>query len=194
MGAKLTSLVKINNLIKRILNFKDDEVIFTETGNEIRGNLSTAIKEDIAKGETAYGWGNHADEDYLKTVTTGDGLTGNGTSIDPLQPLGGITFGADNAEEVIETGELPFGDYAVKSGTITKAYVKCYVSSTVTVDIYVNGSKISATAPLTITAGTELIETTFTGWTKTISAGDYITANVTANDNATKLLVKLITE
>jgi len=130
---------------------------------------------------------------FLSVVSTGDGLTGNGTPTSPLQPVGAISFIADNGDTEIETGELTFGADAVKSGTIEKAIMRVDTSSTITVDIYVNGTKISDDAPLTITAGTTLTETTFTGWDKTISVGDYITANVTANDNATKLSIQLTT-
>jgi hypothetical protein len=54
----------------------------------------------------------------------------------------------------------------------------------------VDGDSITASAPLTISSGTKVRDTSLTGWTRTLTKGDIIAPNVDSNDNLT--LVTLV--
>lgn len=89
--------------------------------------------------------------------------------------------------------------------TITKARVFGDQSATATVDILrttytdfdagsthpVAGDKISASAPMSLSAGVKSEDSTLTGWTKTLAAGDVICPNVLSNNNAQYLTLVL---
>ena len=85
------------------------------------------------------------------------------------------------------------------SGTITRWYLTCYPSSSVTVDVW----KVSAGVPTvanTITAAAKPSITTarfnsgstLTGWNTTVSPGDYFMMNVDSNTAASYINLQLI--
>jgi len=55
----------------------------------------------------------------------------------------------------------------------------------------VSADKLTASAPPTITASTKAQDTTLTGWTKTIAAGDVIAFNVTSASSVTRINLNL---
>jgi hypothetical protein len=180
---------KVNTVKVDSPDFTDNNYIeFDVTGSTITAQLSTAEQTKVDNGATAYGWGNHADANYLSSVSTDITASGNGTPTSPLsfnQPLG---LGVDGGSTAITTGEKNAQRRCVKAGTITGWSLDVKTSATITVDVYKNGSKVSGTGSPAITAGKTASSTDLSGWTDTTFArGDLFTINVTANDNATWL-------
>lgn len=87
-----------------------------------------------------------------------------------------------------------------KAVTITGAYMFSDVSCTAVVDVWkdtianyppTDADTITASAPITITAGVNVTDTTLTGWTTAVAALSVLKFNVDSNDSATKLTVVL---
>lgn len=186
--AGATPSVKVNTSTVSNPDFTDGDIEFDVSGSTITAQLSTAEQTKVDNGATAYGWGNHADANYLTSVATDITASGNGTPASPLsfnQPLG---LGVDGGSTAIATGEKNAQRRCVKAGTITGWSLDVKTSATITVDVYKNGSKVSGTGSPAITAGTTASSTDLSGWTDvTFARGDLFTINVTANDNATWL-------
>ena len=110
-----------------------------------------------------------------------------------------IEFVIDGAGSVITTGvkgdiEVPYG------GTITAARLFADQSGSIVVNIwkdtYANfppdsSDKITASAPPTISSATKSQDTTLTGWTITISAGDVLRFNVDSVTTITRVTLSL---
>jgi len=86
----------------------------------------------------------------------------------------------------VNGGRLPY------NATITDVYISTDVSATVSLEVWADGVKISASDPVTITAGTSATKTTFTGWTVNLNKGQLIQYKLIANDNAMTLNVDVI--
>lgn len=113
--------------------------------------------------------------------------------------LGTIEYVIDGGGGVIQTGikgdlEIPF------DCTITQVTMLADQSTTTTVDVWkdtlanfppTDADSITASAVPTITADTNSQDTTLTGWTTDIDAGDVLRFNVDANDNATRCVISL---
>lgn len=128
-----------------------------------------------------------------------------------------ITDGVLSANVQITTGEIVLtidgGGSAITTGektwvripyacTITAVEMTSDQSATVTVDVWkdtyanfppTDADSITASAVPTITAGTKSLDETLTGWTTSVSAGEYLKFNVDANDNATRVVLVLKT-
>lgn len=130
-------------------------------------------------------------------VTNGDGVSGNPTlALDSDQTTKTLTFIIDGGGSAITTGvkgyiEVPF------ACTITQATALADQSGSIVVDIWkdtyanyppIDADSITASAPVTITTATKSQDSTLTGWTTSITAGDILGYNV---DSATT--VELVT-
>lgn len=102
--------------------------------------------------------------------------------------------GLEIADNTIVYVEIPW------ACTITAGRLFADVSGSAAVSVWkgtyanyppVVGDKISASAPLTITTTTKSQDTTLTGWTKSVSAGDVLAFNVDSCTTITKLTVAL---
>jgi len=110
-----------------------------------------------------------------------------------------IEFIIDGAGSAIATGikgdiEVPF------AGTITAARLFADQSGSIVVNIwkdtYANfpptvGDKITASAPPTISTATKSQDTTLTGWTTSITAGDILRFNVDSATTITRVTLSL---
>lgn len=147
----------------------------------------------------------------LVTITTAGKVSGAALTLLPNTPsAAGVLPNINNiggAVEIIFDG----GGSAIaaatsaclvvpKAITITGAYMFADTSCTAVVDVWkdtianyppTDADSITASAPITITAGTNSTDTTLTGWTKSVAALAVLKFNVDSNDNATKLTVVL---
>jgi hypothetical protein len=85
------------------------------------------------------------------------------------------------------------------NGTITGWYLTCFPSATVSVDVWkVSGgvptiaNTITGSAKPSVTAARFNSSTTLTGWTTSVSAGDYFMMSVDTNNSATYINLQLI--
>lgn len=93
---------------------------------------------------------------------------------------GGITVGAIGAPMVMEFG---WG--------FSKASISISPSGSISAQLLKNGVNVSGAAPLTITSGTVITDSTLAGWTKTFAAGDTLQINVLSVTTATAFVVSL---
>ena len=132
-------------------------------------------------------------------------LTVNGKGLVTAASAGvsAIGFVIDGGGAVLTTGlkgylEIPF------ACTITRATMLADQSGSVVVDIFkttyasfdvtthpVSGDKITASAPPTITTAVKSQDSTLTGWTTTISAGDILAFNVNSATTITRVTIVL---
>ena len=133
--------------------------------------------------------------------TSGQVLMSNGASALPtMQGLGSaFEFVIDGAGSAITTGfkgflEAPF------AATINRGTLIADVTGNVVIDVWkstyanappVAANTIVASAPLTITSAKKSQDTTLTGWTTSIAAGDILGFNVNSAATITNLLVSL---
>jgi len=116
----------------------------------------------------------------------------------------GIEFIIDGAGSVITTGmkgylEIPFGCtinratlLADQSGSIVVNIWKCTYSQFDAGGTHpVVGDKITASAPPTISSTTKAQDSTLTGWTTSISAGDILAFNVDSVSTLTRVTLSL---
>lgn len=105
----------------------------------------------------------------------------------------------DESGTAIPAGVAGFLEIPFSCG-IVAARMVADQSCTATVDIWMdtyanfpptNADSITAAAPLAIVAGIKDEDTTLTGWTTAIPAGNWLGFNVDANDNAELLVVSL---
>lgn len=135
---------------------------------------------------------------YSKLALSGS-LTDDDVANSADIKLGTISYVIDGGGGVIQTGiagdlEIPF------ACAITAVTMLADQSATITVDIWkdtlasyppTNDDSITASAVPTITADTNSQDTTLTGWTTAVTAGDTLRFNVDANDNATRCVISL---
>ena len=110
-----------------------------------------------------------------------------------------ISFLIDGGGSALETGikgdlEIPF------DCTITQATAMADQSGSVVVDVWkdtyanfppTDADSITASAPITISSSTKSQDSTLTGWTKTISAGDILRFNVDSCTTITRVVISL---
>lgn len=113
--------------------------------------------------------------------------------------LGTIEFVIDGGGDAISTGikgdlEVPF------ACTITAATALADQSGSIVVDIWkdtyanyppTDADSITASAPVTISAATKAQDTTLTGWTTSITAGDILRFNVDSASTVTRVAISL---
>lgn len=150
----------------------------------------------------------------VTSVTCGAGMTGgtfttSGTCANSTNTLTrAFGFELDGGGSAITTALCTFaadGTYCIKkipySCTITEAAawgagqtgsavveVAKYTSYTPGTHP-VAGDKITASAPITISSGTQVADSTLTGWTKSVTAGDWIAISLTSISTFKRLTV-----
>jgi hypothetical protein len=156
----------------------------------VEGNIMMKEGSSPANQITGYGkcWWNSANSNYYAQ---------NDSGVDfqlTEQPVT-IPMYISNGGGVIAAGEY----YGIRIGfacEITKATINSDQSTTTVADIWVDSfanypptvaDTITAAAKPTLTAAIKSEDSTLTGWTKTINAGDYIFFKVDSNNNATWL-------
>jgi len=146
----------------------------TDNLTEGSGNLyANVTKED--DGETAYSWGNHSAAGYLTSVPANDRYD---VVVFTFKPAGAGVVQNTTCSKPIS--------YA---GNITKAEIESDTSGSITVEVYKSStappdqrvySKISASAPMTLTSAYQSSDDVLTGWTKNVSAADTLQLKVTS--------------
>lgn len=110
-----------------------------------------------------------------------------------------ITYVIDGGGSVISAGikgdlEIPFGC------TITRATLLADQSGSIVIDVWkdsyanfppTDADSITASAPPTISTATKSQDSTLTGWTTAISAGDILRFNVDSCTSITKIILSL---
>lgn len=135
-------------------------------------------------------------------VTGNTGPTGNTGATGPSQTFG-LEFVIDGQGAQIATGlkdwyEIPF------DCTITEATLLADQTGSIVVDVWrttyssyapgthpVAADSLTASAPPTITSAAKAQDSTLTGWTKTLSAGDIVAVNVTSCATIAKATLSL---
>jgi hypothetical protein len=103
--------------------------------------------------------------------------------------------------EIADAVKVPFGPLP-DDCTISAAYASADQDGAIVVDVWASSTwiptdsdSITASAPITITAtGDESTDTTLTGWTTSLSAGDRLIFNVDSCTTITWCLVTLTVE
>jgi hypothetical protein len=146
-------------------------------------HASTGHKHD---GTTAEG-----PKVLVSNLTLTDGVSGdyvlhNGTNLVRAESTSSVQFLIDGSGSAIETGikgdiRIPF------AGTITGAYLLADQTGSIVIDLWKDttanfpptvADTITASAKPTISSALKAEDTTLTGWTTTVSAGDIIRVNV----------------
>lgn len=137
------------------------------------------------------------------TGATGAGTTGPTGSTGPSMTVGGLQFVIDGGGSTLTTGLKGYlqVDFAC---TITQATLLADQSGSVVVDIFkcaysafdpptVPGTseKITASAPPTISSAKKSQDTTLSGWTVTIDAGDILAFNINSVTTIQRVTVDL---
>lgn len=158
-------------------------------------NLASAVTNETGSGALVFGT-----SPALTTPTgivKGDVGLGNVANVDTT--IASISFVIDGGGSVLTTGvkgylEVPF------NCTINRATLLADQSGSVVVDIFkdtyanyppVVGDKITASAPPTITTATKSQDSTLTGWTTSITAGDVLGFNVNSATTITRVTLAL---
>lgn len=168
------------------LNYNDLNSEFDTIHTVINGNLANANIDSSAA--IAYSklnlTGNVADADIASTADV---------------KLGTITYAIDGGGGVIQTGvagdlEVPF------NCTLTQVTMLADQSGSIVVDIWkdslanyppTDADSITASAVPTISSDTDSQDTTLTGWTTSISAGDVLRFNVDSCTSITRCSISL---
>jgi hypothetical protein len=197
----------------RFANRGAGTVTVTPTTSTIDGQASVAIASGggftvNSSGGQWYTYGRAASAPSSGTVTsvaTGAGLTGGtitatGTVAATTNTLTtAIVFVLDGGGSVLTTGvkgdvEIPF------ACTITAARLLADQSGSIVVDIWkdtyanfppTDADSITSSAPPTISSATKAEDTTLTGWTTSITAGNILRFNVDSATTVTRVTVSL---
>jgi hypothetical protein len=110
-----------------------------------------------------------------------------------------ISVAIDGGGSNITTGAKGWG-YIPYSGTITGVEITSNTSCSAVVDLWVDdgaafpptdADSITASAPPTLSSAVRATDTTLTGWTTSVTAGDYLKANVDSNSGCGYIVVAL---
>jgi hypothetical protein len=140
----------------------------------------------------------------LPVGTTGQSLGTDGTDLSWVDRFAMVTFVVDGGGSTITTGVK--GDVVVPENyTIVSATLLADQSGSIVVDIFkttyasydagsthpVSGDKITASAPPTISTATKAQDSTLTGWTTSLTAGDILRYNVNSVTTCQRVTVAL---
>jgi hypothetical protein len=131
-------------------------------------------------------------------VTTLSFVVSGGVLVEVARPLlGGLAWAISGGGSAITTG-LKYGIRIPYSGTIKAAYMIADTSCSASVEVWKknnavpgSGDKISASAPLALSSAQVYSDTTLTGWTVAVTAGDVFYFNVNSVSGAGNLLISL---
>lgn len=177
---------------------------------DAKGRITAASNGSSGGGGTVTTTGSPANDNLAKfsgatSITNGD-LTGDvttsgtlATTLKTAAKTRAITFGIDGGGSVITTG-IKFDIYVPYACTITAVTMLADQSGSAVVDIwkdtYANfpptvADSITASAKPTISSATKSQDTTLTGWTTSVSAGDILRFNVDSASTITRLALTL---
>lgn len=185
--------------------------ISVSNGNGVSGNPTLALANDLAavEGLASNGLAARTASDTWAvrtitgtannvTVTNGDGVSGNPTiSLDTRILTQTLPFILYDGGSVISTGlkasiEIPF------SCTINQVTLLADQSGSIVVDLkkstyasWPTTSSIVASAPPTLSSAQKSQDSTLTGWTTSITAGDILEYIVTSATTVTRVTVNL---
>lgn len=171
-------------------------VTTTETDPIFGASAAHGISvNDVANWNTAYGWGNHASAGYETTSHASSTYQPIGSYLTSVKHTIGITV--DGAGSPITTGTKGYFrcPYA---GTISSVTLIADQSGSCVIDVWKHTTiptvtnTITASAKPTLASQQTTVDSTLTGWTKTVSAGDYFGYNVDSASTVTR--VSLILE
>lgn len=135
--------------------------------------------------------GNHLNFDQGTDVFS-CGTSGGGTQ------LHAITFVINGQGSAISTGDLSVFPTTKYACTINEVDVTGTPSGSITVDIWkaagaipTSADKISASAPATLSSSQRSVDTTLTGWSKTVSSGDVFGGTVASASTVTLVIVTI---
>jgi len=140
----------------------------------------------------------------LAKGTDGQVLRSTSTDVAWEDDVDAIEILIDGGGSAITTGVKGFIEVPYAC-TITRVTALAEVSGSIVVDIWkcayadydisthpVNGDSITASAPVTISSAVKAQDSTLTGWTKTLAAGDVLAYNVDSCTTITRLTVSLL--
>lgn len=181
-------------LISRIKEWVDNEKLnYNDLNNEF-DNILTAVNGNLDNANIDSSAGiTYSKLDLSSSVTDTDIASTADIK------LGTISYAIDGGGGVIQTGvrgdlEVPF------NCTIIGVTAIADQSGSIVVDIWkdsyanyppVNADSITASAPVTISSDTDSQDTTLTGWTTAISAGDILRFNVDSCSTITRCTISL---
>lgn len=176
------------------------------TGKTIDGDDNTL--QDIAVSSLADGtdgelitWDASGNPDTVAVGTSGQVLTSNGSGAAPTfqDDVANLTLIIGNGVTAVETGIQ--GDLHVDFPcTITQVTLLADQSGSIVVDIWkdsyanfpaTDADSITASAVPTISSATKSQDSTLTGWTTSVSAGDHLRFNVDSVTSITRLTIAL---
>lgn len=161
---------------------------FNALVTEVNGNLTTSsLSPNAGIVDT-----------QLAQITTASKVANSALSINPLL-YKEVIFLIDGAGSTITTGikgdiRIPF------AGTITGAYLFADQSGSIVIDLWKDtqanfpptvADTITASAKPTLSSATNVADTTLTGWTTAVSAGDIIRVNVDSVSTVTRVSLAL---
>lgn len=169
-----------------VLNFSDLNSTVTTIYNEFNGGIDNDNID--ASAAIAY-----SKLDLSTSITTGD--VSNSSSL----KLGNIPFFIDGGGAEIATGVRGWVEVGFDC-TITAGRLLADQSGSIVVDIWkdtyanyppTNADSITSATPLTISSALKSEDTTLSGWTTSVTAGNILYFNVDSIDTITQCLVSL---
>ncbi|MBN9691310.1 MAG: hypothetical protein J0M24_13825 [Verrucomicrobia bacterium] len=132
-------------------------------------------------------------------IDAGNITTGTVASARLPSPGRPVTYVVDNSGSAITAGDSTIASVPVEvTGTITKAVLLADVSGSAVVDVrkstysgFPTTSSIAASAKPTLSAAQKASDTTLTGWTTSVTAGDVLQFRVDSASTVTRLTLVL---
>jgi hypothetical protein len=159
---------------------KGDLLVATASGTLVK--LSVGANDQVLTADSAEASG-------IKWATGGGGAS---TTTEYLN----VVFG--NGSSAIAANEQVW--LVVPAGTITEAWALADQSGSIVVDVWkdtyanyppTDADSITGSAPITISSAIKSQDTTLTGWTTTLSAGDILLFNVDSASTVTQVTITL---
>lgn len=133
------------------------------------------------------------------TPTNGIEISNTSVQMTSNQRTGCITYVIDGGGSAITTGIK--GDFSVPAGcTITSVTALADQTGSIVIDIWkdtyanfppTDADSITSAAPVTISSATKATDSTLTGWTTSISAGDILRFNVDSASTVTRVTLEI---
>ena len=177
------------------------------TGSQVATIAADAVTyaklQNISAASRLLGRGSAGGSGDAQELTLGAGLTLTGTALAAAPRIGAVGIVIDGGGSVITTGvkgfvEVPF------AGTITAATLlstdAAATAGSIVIDVWkdtyanyppVVGDSITASAKPTLSSANKSKDTTLTGWTTAIAAGDVLGFSVTSAAPVTRVVLTL---